>query len=60
MTTRGSVAGAVSATANAAHTQTTHYGWDVVRLVYVETEQQKTHTVYEPGSFVPLLRITPV
>lgn len=26
-------------------------------MVYVETEHRKAHTAYEPGSFVPLLRM---
>lgn len=38
-------------------TPNTHNGWDGDCLVYVETEQRKTHTVHEPGSFVPLLRM---
>jgi RHS repeat-associated protein len=33
-------------------------GWDGDRLVSTETASSKTHTVYEPGSFVPLLRIS--
>jgi RHS repeat-associated protein len=38
--------------------ETTHFGWDGDRLVSTETASSKTHTVYEPGSFVPLLRIS--
>jgi RHS repeat-associated protein len=37
---------------------TTHFGWDGDRLVSTETASSKVHTVYEPGSFVPLLRIS--
>jgi RHS repeat-associated protein len=40
--------------------ETTHFGWDGDRLVSTETASSKTHTVYEPGSFVPLLRISQV
>ncbi|MCL7931205.1 RHS repeat-associated core domain-containing protein [Halomonas llamarensis] len=36
---------------------TTHYGWDGDRIVREETENQRTTVVYEPGSFVPMLRI---
>jgi RHS repeat-associated protein len=47
------------------HTRSTRFGWDGERLVYEETDHpteqgprrlQRT-TVYEPGSFVPLLRV---
>ncbi|WP_445010582.1 RHS repeat-associated core domain-containing protein [Vreelandella stevensii] len=38
-------------------TATTHYGWDGDRLVREETDQKRTTVVYEPGSFVPMLRI---
>ncbi len=38
-------------------TATTHYGWDGDRIVREETDQQRTTVVYEPGSFVPMLRI---
>ncbi|MBT2772617.1 RHS repeat protein [Halomonas sp. ISL-60] len=38
-------------------TATTHYGWDGDRIVREETENQRTTVVYEPGSFVPMLRI---
>ncbi|WFE71025.1 RHS repeat-associated core domain-containing protein [Halomonas sp. M1] len=38
-------------------TATTHYGWDGDRIVREETEKQRTTVVYEPGSFVPMLRI---
>ncbi|MFY3382897.1 RHS domain-containing protein, partial [Paracidovorax sp. MALMAid1276] len=37
--------------------QTTHYGWDGDRLVHTETAEHIHHTVYEPGSFVPLLQV---
>ncbi len=38
-------------------TATTHYGWDGDRLVREESENQHSTIVYEPGSFVPMLRI---
>ncbi|MGE6339270.1 RHS repeat-associated core domain-containing protein [Acidovorax sp. NPDC077664] len=37
--------------------QATHYGWDGDRLVHTHSHGQIHHTVYEPGSFVPLLQI---
>ena len=37
--------------------QTTHFGWDGDRLVHTETAGHIHHTVYEPGSFVPLLQV---
>lgn len=41
----------------------TFYGWDGDRLVHVEyrgpaQERQVVHTVYEPGSFTPLLQLS--
>ncbi|WP_447894331.1 RHS repeat-associated core domain-containing protein [Vreelandella sp. GE22] len=38
-------------------TATTHYGWDGDRIVREESENQHSTIVYEPGSFVPMLRI---
>ena len=38
-------------------TATTHYGWDGDRIVREDTDNQRTTVVYEPGSFVPMLRI---
>ncbi|NDL72271.1 RHS repeat-associated core domain-containing protein, partial [Vreelandella alkaliphila] len=38
-------------------TATTHYGWDGDRIIREETNNQRTTVVYEPGSFVPMLRI---
>ncbi|WP_447927001.1 RHS repeat-associated core domain-containing protein [Vreelandella sp. EE27] len=38
-------------------TATTHYGWDGDRLVREESDNQHSTIVYEPGSFVPMLRI---
>ncbi|MCC5884697.1 MAG: RHS domain-containing protein [Halomonas sp.] len=38
-------------------TATTHYGWDGDRLVHEATDTQRTTVVYEPGSFVPMLRV---
>ncbi|MCG8425806.1 MAG: RHS domain-containing protein, partial [Chromatiales bacterium] len=35
---------------------TRYYGWDGDRLVREEDEEQLLNTVYEPGSFIPLLR----
>ncbi|CAM4250288.1 RHS repeat-associated core domain-containing protein [Serratia silvae] len=35
----------------------TWYGWDGDRLVLTESDGQRVHTLYQPGSFVPLLRI---
>ncbi|WP_200943986.1 RHS repeat-associated core domain-containing protein, partial [Acidovorax sp. Leaf191] len=37
--------------------QSTHYGWDGDRLVHTQSHGQIHHTVYEPGSFVPLLQV---
>src|SRR5690606_703134 len=37
--------------------QTTHYGWDRDRLIHTESKEHIHHTVYEPGSFVPLLQL---
>ena len=37
--------------------QATHYGWDGDRLIHTQSQGQIHHTVYEPGSFVPLLQI---
>ncbi|WFE72162.1 hypothetical protein P8S55_03510 [Halomonas sp. M1] len=38
-------------------TATTHYGWDGDRIVQEGTDNQGSTVVYEPGSFVPMLRI---
>ena len=35
----------------------TWYGWEGDRLVLTERNGQRIHTLYQPGSFVPLLRI---
>ncbi|WP_029413427.1 hypothetical protein [Paracidovorax oryzae] len=35
----------------------TYAGWDGDRLVHTEGPQGLQHTLYEPGSFVPLLRL---
>lgn len=37
--------------------QVTHYGWDGDRLIHTEDAEHIHHTVYEPGSFVPLLQM---
>ncbi|MDA8522172.1 RHS repeat-associated core domain-containing protein [Acidovorax sp. NCPPB 4044] len=36
---------------------TTYAGWDGDRLVHTEAPDGIQHTLYEPGSFVPLLRL---
>ncbi|WCM94302.1 DUF6531 domain-containing protein [Acidovorax sp. NCPPB 2350] len=36
---------------------TTYAGWDGDRQVHIEAPQGIQHTLYEPGSFVPLLRL---
>jgi len=36
---------------------TTWYGWEGDRLTTVQTEKVRVQTVYQPGSFTPLLRI---
>ncbi|MDN3523988.1 RHS repeat-associated core domain-containing protein, partial [Halomonas sabkhae] len=38
-------------------TATTRYGWDGDRLVSEERDTQRTTVIYEPGSFVPMVRI---
>ncbi|WP_447956367.1 hypothetical protein [Vreelandella sp. EE7] len=38
-------------------TATTHYGWDGDKIVREDSENQRSTIVYEPGSFVPMLRI---
>lgn len=35
----------------------TWYGWDGDRLTTVQTDQTRIQTVYQPGSFTPLLRV---
>ncbi len=35
----------------------TWYGWDGDRLVTTQSDQTRIQTVYEPGSFTPLLRV---
>ncbi len=42
------------------YTETTRYGWDGDRLVAEETDTRLRTVVYEPGSFVPLLRVEQV
>ncbi|MFU2315195.1 RHS repeat-associated core domain-containing protein [Rahnella sp. PCH160] len=37
-------------------TQNTWFGWDGDRLVLTENRDTQLHTIYHPGSFVPLLR----
>ncbi|MFC6212500.1 RHS domain-containing protein, partial [Rahnella laticis] len=39
-----------------AQTQNTWFGWDGDRLVLTENRDTQLHTIYHPGSFVPLLR----
>jgi RHS repeat-associated protein len=38
-------------------TTTRHYGWDGDRLVHIEDDHHIRHTVYEAGSFVPMLQL---
>ncbi|UIV01943.1 RHS repeat protein [Escherichia coli] len=35
----------------------TWYGWDGDRLTTVQTDTTRIQTVYQPGSFAPLIRI---
>ncbi|EJM0810285.1 RHS element core protein [Escherichia albertii] len=37
--------------------EVTWYGWDGDRLTTIQTRQSRIQTVYQPGSFTPLLRI---
>ncbi|OSL74389.1 protein RhsD [Escherichia coli TA054] len=37
--------------------EVTWYGWDGDRLTTVQTDQTRIQTVYQPGSFTPLIRI---
>ncbi len=37
--------------------EVTWYGWDGDRLTTIQTQQSRIQTVYEPGSFTPLIRI---
>ncbi len=39
------------------HGAATYVGWDADRLVHTEGPAGLVHTLYEPGSFVPLLRL---
>lgn len=36
---------------------TTWYGWDGDRLTTTQTKQRRVQTIYEPGSFTPLIRV---
>ncbi|WP_423236943.1 RHS repeat-associated core domain-containing protein, partial [Citrobacter portucalensis] len=36
---------------------TTWYGWDGDRLTTTQTAQTRVQTIYEPGSFTPLIRV---
>ncbi|MES0533610.1 RHS domain-containing protein, partial [Citrobacter portucalensis] len=36
---------------------TTWYGWDGDRLTTTQTAQHRVQTIYEPGSFTPLIRV---
>ena len=36
---------------------TTFFGWDGDRLVLTEKDKSQIHTIYEPGSFTPMIRI---
>ena len=37
--------------------EVTWYGWDGDRLTTVQTDTTRIQTVYEPGSFTPLIRV---
>ncbi|GHL14112.1 hypothetical protein ECZU23_25550 [Escherichia coli] len=37
--------------------EVTWYGWDGDHLTTVQTDSTRIQTVYEPGSFTPLIRI---
>ncbi|MCB2256855.1 RHS element core protein [Escherichia albertii] len=37
--------------------EVTWYGWDGDRLTTIQTQQSRIQTVYQPGSFIPLIRI---
>ena len=37
--------------------ETTFFGWDGDRLVLTEKDAHQIHTIYEPGSFVPMIRV---
>ncbi|UGS39951.1 hypothetical protein G163CM_06360 [Pseudocitrobacter corydidari] len=37
--------------------EVTWYGWDGDRLTTIQTDQTRIQTVYQPGSFTPLIRI---
>ena len=37
--------------------ETTFFGWDGDRLVLTEKDKRQIHTLYEPNSFVPMIRI---
>ncbi|MFD1802272.1 RHS repeat-associated core domain-containing protein [Mixta tenebrionis] len=41
----------------ASQLQTFWYGWEGDRLTVTEHNGRRTHTIYHPGSFVPLLRV---
>ena len=59
-------ANAIDAASESTPPETTHYyGWDGDRLVHTERthaqspeQRQISHTVYEPGSFTPLIRLS--
>jgi RHS repeat-associated protein len=36
----------------------TYYGWDGDRLIHTETNQTIEHTLYEPETFIPLLKLS--
>ncbi|MED0035012.1 RHS repeat-associated core domain-containing protein, partial [Escherichia coli] len=49
--------GRVTEQVNPEGLEETWYGWDGDRLTTVQTQQTRIQTVYQPGSFTPLLRI---
>ena len=34
-----------------------YFGWDGDRLILTEKDERQIHTLYEPGSFIPLIRV---
>ncbi len=38
--------------------QVTWYGWDGDRLTTIQNDRSRIQTIYQPGSFTPLIRVT--
>lgn len=53
----GKLTAIVNPTTKQTDTQHSWYGWDGDRLVLTESQGTQRHTIYQPGSFVPLLRV---